>query len=186
MKRLIVLLLCVAIALAMTATAFATNISEGAGVENGYTPEKAENENAEKSRQGEIKIYIEEKIIPVVAGVITSIAALLGSLRGILKALGKLEGAKESFDFTSRELAEHTQRELQEIKGKYDGMKEGLGEIATLENQVLELKGEIEGLILQISNLSQIASLGFAKSKELIKDGRAREIAILAKENEVV
>ena len=138
----------------------------------------------EISKQDELLTYVEEKIVPVIVGVITSAMALIGTLKGILKALKNLEGAKNSFDEVNKELTANTKKELESISEKYESFKERIKDVPLLDEKICELGGRVDELILQINRLSKITSLGFLQNEELVKSGAGREIAILAQEGE--
>lgn len=134
----------------------------------------------------EIKDYVGEKIMPIIAGVITSLLALLGTLKSIFKSLKDLKASKDDLNKTQAEIKDQSARELEAIKLKYD-------EIKTLLTDVPELKADLElllkstrSLICQMSRLSKISSLGFLQNSEVVRSGKGKEIACLAEQNQEV
>ena len=77
MKRILAVLFVIMMAFCMTSVCFATEIGFDAT---------------------ELELYITEKIVPVVAGVLTSIVALISLLRSIAKSLKGLKDTKSAFD----------------------------------------------------------------------------------------
>lgn len=164
MKKKLTLIFILALVFIMSLSAFASDIASGE----------------------ELKIYIEEKIIPVIAGVVTSLIALIGTLKSIFSALKQLKSAKEGFDITQNEIKSSTSAELKQINEKYDDIKESIKDVPQLEKRLLELNSQMGTLISQMSNLSQLTAIGFCESSELVASGKGREIAILANKNQVV
>jgi hypothetical protein len=129
------------------------------------------------------KTYIEEKILPIIVGVVTSIIALLSTLRGIFSSLKSLKASKENFEREQEKIKESSRAELEKITEKYNEIKSEIKSVVQIKEGLCELKEKTEILSKEIENLSQIAALGFCKDKDLVLEGASREIVILAKEN---
>lgn len=141
-------------------------------------------EEIEQNDKGEeIRTYVEEKIVPILMGVATSIIALLGTLKGVFNALKGLKESKATFDKEQAKIKENSKRELEEIKKKYEEIKTLVSCVPQLDMQIKELNKGSALLASEVANLSEIASLGFSESYELVKSGKAREIVLLANEN---
>lgn len=130
-----------------------------------------------------LKEQIEEKIMPVVVGVMTSIIALLSTLRGIFSALKSLKDTREQLESEREKIKESSIREIEKITEKYSEIKSEIKAVLQVSEGLKELKERTEILSKEIANLSEIAALGFSKDKELVLEGASREIVILAKEN---
>ena len=130
-----------------------------------------------------LKAYIEEKILPIIVGVVTSIIALLSTLRGIFSSLKSLKASKENFEREQEKIKESSNAELEKITKKYNEIKSEIKSVVQIKDGLCELKEKTEILSKEIENLSQIAALGFCKDKDLVLEGASREIVILAKEN---
>lgn len=130
-----------------------------------------------------LKDYIEEKILPIIVGVVTSIIALLSTLRGIFSSLKSLKASKENFEREQEKIKESSNAELEKITEKYNEIKSEIKSVVQIKDGLCELKEKTEILSKEIENLSQIAALGFCKDKDLVLEGASREIVILAKEN---
>lgn len=129
------------------------------------------------------KTYIEEKILPIIVGVVTSIIALLSTLRGIFSSLKSLKASKENFEREQEKIKESSRAELEKITERYNEIKSEIKSVVQIKDGLCELKEKMEILSKEIENLSQIAALGFCKDKDLVLEGASREIVILAKEN---
>lgn len=130
-----------------------------------------------------LKEQIEEKIMPVVVGVMTSIIALLSTLRGIFSALKSLKDTREQLESEREKIKESSIREIEKITEKYSEIKSEIKAVLQVSEGLKELKERTEILSKEIANLSEIAALGFSKDKDLVLEGASREIVILAKEN---
>lgn len=130
-----------------------------------------------------LKDYIEEKILPIIVGVVTSIIALLSTLRGIFSSLKSLKASKENFEREQEKIKESSRAELEKITERYNEIKSEIKSVVQIKDGLCELKEKTEILSKEIENLSQIAALGFCKDKDLVLEGASREIVILAKEN---
>ena len=166
MKKILTFIFIMLLVLALTTVAMASELE---------TP----NDKGE-----ELKAYIEEKIVPIIMGVATSIIALLGTLKGVFNALRGLKESKDTFDREQAKITENSKRELEEIKAKYNEIKLLVVDVPKLSTQIEELKAKSSTLATEISNLSKIASLGFSENSQLVKDGKSREIVRLANKNE--
>ena len=127
--------------------------------------------------------YIEEQILPIIVGVATSIIALLSTLKGIFSALKSLKESKEQFDTDREKIKSESQAEMKKITEKYNEIKEEIKLACQIGDGLCDLKRKTEILAEEIANLSKIASLGFSESKELVSEGKQREIVILAGKN---
>lgn len=130
-----------------------------------------------------LKEYVEEKIVPVLMGVITSAVALLSTLKGIFSALKGLKESKEDFQKERELIKESSKRELEKFAQKYEELKELVENVCVVTPQIENLKKKTEVLSMEIANLSEIASLGFCQNQELVKEGHARKIVILSEKN---
>lgn len=130
-----------------------------------------------------LKEYIEEQILPIIVGVATSIIALLSTLKGIFSALRSLKESKEQFDNDREKIKSESQAEMKKITEKYNEIKEEIKLACQIGDGLCDLKRKTEILAEEIANLSKIASLGFSESKELVSEGKQREIVILAGKN---
>lgn len=136
------------------------------------------------SAQGdELKSYVEEKIAPILVGVMTSIIALLGTLRGIFSMVKGVCESKEIFENQQKTARESSRKFFEEMKDKYQEIKNDTESVSDLKREASLLRTRVDDLCLEIANLSEIARAGFLRDKDLIKEGKARKIEILANKN---
>ena len=123
--------------------------------------------------------YVEEKIAPVVAGVLTSVIALITTLGSISKSLGALKDTKTSFTAEAKERAESFSLSTEMLKAQAKEIKEMIECVPELESQLTELKTEVLTLVDQCATLSEILTLGFSANAEVIKSGKGQRMASL-------
>ena len=126
--------------------------------------------------RGDIRDYIEEKILPVVIGVITSTIAFLGTLKGVLSSLKELKRAKNDYEIVTEKNREEVKREVQYIQDAYNAIKESVEDVPklleTLENQ----REKIESLEQIVIVATEILSLAYSANSELVRTGKANEM----------
>ena len=164
MKKILILLFILLFTFSLALVSFATDV--------------AENENSE------LQNYVEEKIVPVIIGVATSIVALLSTLKGVFNALRGLKESKDTFDKEQAKIKENSKKELEQIKRKYDEIKVAVECVPLISEEIKALCNKTSILSQEIAGLSKIASLGFSKESELVREGKSREIVRLANKNE--
>jgi len=129
--------------------------------------------------------YLEEKIIPVIAGVTTALIAFFASLKSIIKTLKELRGARDELKSSQREIERTNARELGQVKQKYDEIAVSVKQITTQGQEISEISRSVKLLREQIARLSEIASLGFSKDCELVSSGKGKKIVALCEQNRV-
>lgn len=169
MKKIFYSLICIIFAiLALSITIIATD-APGADAEQSEADENAE-----------IKTYVEEKIIPIIIGVLTSVIALLGTLKSIFKSLKELKASKEGLVSAQGEIRDNSRKELEAIRKKYEEMKSLIEDVPKLQEEIQELRAHSKELIKQTNTLCQMSKVAFCANPELVRAGKAREIAKLA------
>ena len=131
------------------------------------------------AEEDDVSEYIQEKIAPVVAGVLTSVVALVTTLGSISKSLTSLKDTKSSFTAEAKERAESFNLSTEMLKAQAKEIKEMIGCVPELEGQLLQLKSEVENLICQSTTLAEILTLGFSANSEIIKSGRGEVMSTL-------
>ena len=186
MKRLLLLLfiLIFACSLILVASANETEQSSNDAASSNDVEQSSNDEPASYTlHPTPLKEYIEEKILPVIVGVITSIIALLSTLKGVFSALKGLKDSKAVFDKEQEKIRRESARELEKITERYGEIKRELEGMYKLSPQIEAVDKRTMLLTKEIANLSKIVSLGYTSDKELIKDGKARESIVLANKN---
>ena len=128
----------------------------------------------------DIQSYLTERILPVVAGVATSIVALGGTIYKIKSSLSSLNSSNESL----KEIRKTVSGTLDNVKSE---LTKGLCEVQTkvkeipeLKESYSELKNNYSQLLKQNKALMDALKLGFEALPEAVKSGNARKIAIIA------
>ena len=128
--------------------------------------------------KGEIKDYIEEKIAPVVIGVLTGIIGLISSIGTIKKAVNSLKDTKEILHSDSLERAMDYKRSKELISQNEEKIK------TELDNTVKALKEKMAHLEKRELLVAKVISLGFASNSDVVRSGRAAEMAKLVSQIE--
>ena len=187
MKRIIIFML--ALFLVLTVVSYA---DEGEIAETTIADEKQDvsipvtdgepvTPNDEESFEDfDIQSYLTERILPVVAGVATSIVALGGTIYKIKSSLSSLNSSNESL----KEIKKTVSGTLDNVKTE---LTKGLCEVQTkvkeipeLKESYSELKNNYSQLLKQNKALMDALKLGFEALPEAVKSGNARKIAIIA------
>ena len=124
--------------------------------------------------QGEIDVkeYVQEKIVPVIVAVLTSVLAFLATIGTVARSLRALKDTKESFADEARERAVFFECGMALLEDKAEEIK------ASVED-VPELKNKIEELTKKEELLAEILSLGFSANSEIVKSGKGKRMALL-------
>lgn len=126
---------------------------------------------------GDIEQYITERIVPIVVGVLTSLVALITVLRKIFGALKSLNDTKDTFVEEAKERASAFRNNTELLESKAQEIKKTVEGVPTIEEQMVELKGEMNTLIEECNVLAEILSLGFSANSEVIKSGKGKQMA---------
>lgn len=156
MKKVITILMTIILCLAFTVIASAEEI--------------------EQDKEQEIKIYIEEKIVPVIVGVVTSIFALLGTLKGVMNALKELKGAKDDFNAKSEEIKASKESDTRALKADYQAIKEAVENVPELLSKIDIQNETIEKLEGIIYVSAEILNLAYSANSELVRTGKAKKM----------
>ncbi len=137
-----------------------------------------ENEKISDTDMGksEISVYITEKIMPVAAGVLTSVCIFIGALWKICQVLSSMKGSKELFGKAQSGIDKAVENIGMSVKDEVLGITEQTKSLPELSENVTELKKETETLIEECKTLAKMISIGFGANRDLVKNGSAREI----------
>ena len=138
------------------------------------------NEDTAEDGRFDIREYLTEKIAPIIAGVATSLVALLGGF-------AKLKSAVCSIDRSGKELDTLREGVKSTLSGVETQLKKGLCDIEEKLKGVPEIKesyDEIRASCLKLEEqnemLLEALKLGFESFPEAVKCGNARKIAIMS------
>ena len=149
------------------------------------TTEKGEI-STEKFEKSELKEYLEERILPVIIGVLTAVSALCATLFKIRRSLLKIKEARDDFKSEAKARDESFKRQSELLRVKSEELSNIALEIPKLKEQICELEKSTGKVILECGYISQMISLGFGESKDVIKSGSGSKISRLEKECRVI
>lgn len=127
----------------------------------------------------DIKIYISEKIAPVVAGVLTSVIALVTTLGSIAKSLNSLKDTKSTFSKEAHERAVSFSTSAKLLENKAEELKAAVECVPQLEGELIQLKKDIELLTSQCVDMAEILCLGFSANSDIIRSGKGKKMSVL-------
>lgn len=162
MKRILFVAFALMLCLCFSIICFAEGNEAQNGSSGMMTPT-----TAETSEVG-IKAYIQEKIVPIVVGVATSIVALATTLYKIGTSLKALSGTKDSLDADSKKRDEASRVLTEQV----EKIKESIKDVPNLEKS-------IEQLTDLCNTMAEILSLGFSANEEIINSGKGKRMSIL-------
>ena len=116
----------------------------------------------------DIKAYIQEKIVPIVVGVVTSIVALITTLYKIGASLKALSGTRETLDADAKK----REAAVASLGEQVEQIKASIKDVPSLEKSIEELSA-------LCSTIAEILSLGFSANEEIIKSGKGKRMSIL-------
>ena len=159
MKKLLFIMFALALCLCLSTACFAESNEIQGGSSATPTTETSE---------VDIKAYIQEKIVPIVVGVITSIVALITTLYKIGTSLKALSGTRETLDADAkkREVA------VASLGEQVEQIKASIKDVPSLEKSIEELSA-------LCNTIAEILSLGFSANEEIIKSGKGKKMSIL-------
>ena len=116
----------------------------------------------------DIKAYIQEKIVPIVVGVATSIVALITTLYKIGASLKALSGTRETLDADAKK----REAAVASLGEQVEQIKASIKDVPSLEKSIEELSA-------LCSTIAEILSLGFSANEEIIKSGKGKKMSAL-------
>ena len=144
----------------------------------------AEEKTESEIKREEIKLYIKERIVPIVIGVLTSVSAILATLGAIKRALNSIGETKELFKNESKARDEKFQRESEYLTKKAEEIENALNLIPQLESEIATLEKGTEILLRECRDLAKMVSLGFSQDERVISSGNGQKISRLLSEIE--
>ncbi|MBO5312479.1 MAG: hypothetical protein J6B29_00800 [Clostridia bacterium] len=127
----------------------------------------------------EISNYLRDRVMPIVAGVLTSAIALISTLYSIGKSLKGLKGIKEELSAEAKSRRESLAGSTALLEGRTEEIKAILKDVPQLQGEIKELERGIEELREQSYILGEILSLGFSADEDIIKSGKGARMASL-------
>ena len=133
----------------------------------------------EPSEESSLQTYLTERVAPIIAGVATSLVALMSTVSRVRSSLSGLDLTRKEI----KELKEQAQNTLSNVQNDLaDGircMERTASEIPEIKEGYEEIKESCLRLKEQNERLMEALKLGFESFPETVKCGNARRIAIL-------
>ena len=127
------------------------------------------------------QIYVEEKLIPNIIFILTSISGISVLAMPIIS---RIQASAAKFD----KATEDVNTTYQNDKEMLDFLSEYREEMSSMMEEFKALRGDVEGYISPVKqtaeNIEKIARIGFGNTAELVRNGYAHEIAKVGKEDE--
>ncbi len=158
MKKIITVLFAITVAFCMTSVCLASEIGLDAA---------------------ELELYITERIVPVVAGVLTSIVALMTLLRSIAKSLKGLKDTKNAFELEAEKRETSFKNNTELLENKAQEIKDIVNTVPSLQVQLSQLENNVSTLVDECEVLAKILSLGFSANSEIVKSGKGKKMSLL-------
>ena len=160
---LMILILCLAFALVVLA-------------EESGQPSVVSGQEEQGTESDLLKEYVEEKVIPVIIGVATSIVALLGTLKSIFNALKELKKGKDDFNEASKQIRQSTENDSRMLRADYNAIKESVKDVPELLDIIEKQDKRIEELKGVVIVATEILALAYSANSELVRTGKAKEM----------
>ena len=161
MKKILFVMFALLLCLSLGLACFAES-GEAQGGSSGTSTSTTE------TSEVDIKAYIQEKIVPIVVGVATSIVALITTLYKIGASLKALSGTKDTLAKEAKKRDEASQALSEQV----EQIKASIKDVPSLEKSIEELS-------VLCSTIAEILSLGFSANEEIIKSGKGKKMSIL-------
>ena len=161
MKKILFVMFALLLCLSLGLACFA----ESGEIQNGSSETPT---STTETSEVDIKAYIQEKIVPIVVGVATSIVALITTLYKIGASLKALSGTKDTLAKEAKKRDEASQALSEQV----EQIKASIKDVPNLEKSIAELSA-------LCGTMAEILSLGFSANEEIIKSGKGKKMSIL-------
>ena len=143
-------------------------------------------EEIEKSKAEEIKEVLEERVAPIMIGVLTSVGALLTTLGTIKKTISSLKGTKDELAKENEQRKKELELQLSILEKQHKESLEALEPIYKVEREGKEVKDSLEILSCEIEILAKMVTALATGNEKLVRSGTGKEIYELLKESEAL
>ena len=123
--------------------------------------------------------YVKERIVPIVAGVISSLVGLCVVLSSIFKALKGLKNEKKEMSENEKKRNEIFKEETAALKAQVDDVKESVNKLIEQLDFLKGIKSEIDFECEELGIIGEILVLGFSSNSEIVKTGKGKQINLL-------
>ena len=119
--------------------------------------------------------YIKDRIAPVLTGVLTSAVTVCLTLAQILKLIKSLKGSKDLLEASKEQI----EKVSKSTEGQIADIKEEIKKLSSLFGDFNSLKEVTEKCVGEIDTLARILTLAYSADDNLVRCGKAKEMALL-------
>lgn len=165
MKRILTAIFVIAMLCTLSLTCFAEGVSDVNGAE---------------TEEFDFKSYLTEKIIPIAAGVATSLIALGGAIAKIKGTISTLNNSSGALNDVKTAVSGTLENVKGELKSGLSEIEEKIKDVPELKEAFYTLETEYKKLMEQNAALMEALKIGFGSIPDAVKNGSARQIAIIS------
>lgn len=129
------------------------------------SPEKADEDF-------DLKAYIKEKIVPVVAGVCAAVVTICLALAPLVRAITAIKNLIASFSKKDEERNQSVEKSNEIMRENIEKIENSVKNVPTLEKQIAEQSKTIE-------TMAQVIVLGFSANTEIVRSGKGKKMTLL-------
>lgn len=131
------------------------------------------------TKEFDLKLYIQERIVPIISGVGTAVFTIILSLGPIFKAAKSIKNAVAAFSKKDEE-RNASQKESNRIMQKnIDKIEACVANVPKLQEQTKMLEKQVDELKRVCFSLAEITALGFQSNAEVVRSGKGKKMALL-------
>ncbi|MBE6664064.1 MAG: hypothetical protein E7602_06135 [Ruminococcaceae bacterium] len=142
------------------------------GVSTSQESETAQNDNAPSEEDLDLKTYIKEKIVPVVAGVCAAVVTSCLALAPLARAISAIKNLIASFSKKDEERNQSVEKSNEIMRENIEKIENSVKNVPTLEKQIAEQSKTIE-------TMAQVIVLGFSANTEIVRSGKGKKMTLL-------
>ncbi len=120
----------------------------------------------------DLKAYIKEKIVPVVAGVCAAVVTICLALAPLVRAITAIKNLIASFSKKDEERNQSVEKSNEIMRENIEKIENSVKNVPTLEKQIAEQSKTIE-------TMAQVIVLGFSANTEIVRSGKGKKMTLL-------
>lgn len=127
----------------------------------------------EAEEKQDLKEYIKDRIVPIVVGVLTSIAGIISTIHSVKKSLRALGNLKNAFSEEKKQREESLADNKKMLQEEISRVKEQTRDLPQINDTVNQLKKEM-------AVIGKMFQLMCSANPDLVKTGKARKMELLS------
>lgn len=129
----------------------------------------------------DLKLYIQERIVPVISGVGTAIVTILVALGPAVSAIKAVKNAVAAFSKKDEERNASVKESNRLIQKNIERIEGSVKDVPALQAQMAAYKKQTEELKLVCTTLAKITALGFQANADVVRSGKGKKMAVMLK-----